>query len=81
MTRLLVWLVLLLLVVLAILKKSKPRTPDSTRGDMPLPPGGTESMLLCAHCAVYFPASEAVYGKADLVFCSQEHRSSHESRV
>lgn len=41
------------------------RSPDSLH---------SEAMVRCHHCAAYFPASEAVPGQADKMFCSVEHR-------
>ncbi len=41
---------------------------------------GGETMIVCSHCSVYFPASEAVRatiaGK-ELVFCSTQHHQQH----
>lgn len=64
MTRLLFWLALAILVVMAIRTKLRqvapppqaPRAPDPA----PPVPGQSERMVNCAHCGVYFPASEAV---------------------
>jgi uncharacterized protein len=74
MTRLLFWIGLIILVVMAV--RSKLRS-------MSMPPPGTaerpgqslegaEAMACCAHCHVYFPASESV--RADgLDYCSPAH--------
>lgn len=48
-----------------------PETPNAPRADS-LP----EAMLACEHCAVYFPASEAVRAQ-DKVFCSEQHCRQH----
>jgi uncharacterized protein len=86
MTRLLFWLALAILVVMAI--RSKLRAAVAARGYQPQPgpgPGSTaggaaqaprveesERMSSCAHCGVYFPSSEAVReGGRD--YCSQAH--------
>jgi uncharacterized protein len=41
---------------------------------------GSEAMLLCAHCNVHFPASEAIAGMSGKVFCCEEHRLRHAAR-
>jgi uncharacterized protein len=85
MTRLLFWIALIILVVMAI--RSKLRAAAVARGYHPqggegAPAGGTarapvrveesERMTNCAHCGIYFPASEAVHeGGQD--YCSQAH--------
>jgi uncharacterized protein len=86
MTRLLFWIALIILVVMAI--RSKLRAAVSARSYHPQggpgqgAPGGagpvqprveeSERMTSCAHCGIYFPASEAVHeGGRD--YCSQAH--------
>ena len=82
MMRILFWIGLLVLVVFAVRSKLRAlaarqadlnaeRGPGQggapSRGD-----GATEAMACCAHCHVYFPASEAV--RADgLEYCSSAH--------
>lgn len=82
MMRLLFWLALIVLVWFAIRSRIKsnlrkmeaqqnlPRTQDPGREG--------EQMLMCAHCKIYFPASEAVHDAASgLAFCSEAHRQQH----
>jgi uncharacterized protein len=85
MTRLLFWIALIILVVMAI--RSKLRTVTGARGYTPPPEPGraapgpgpvhphiqeSERMSCCAHCGVYFPSSEAVHeGGRD--YCSPAH--------
>jgi uncharacterized protein len=84
MTRLLFWIALIILVVMAI--RSKLRAAATARGYHPQGGEGTsagaartqarveesERMTNCAHCGIYFPASEAVHeGGRD--YCSQAH--------
>ena len=76
MSRLLFWLALSVLVVMAIRSKlrgsgtSAPRAPKAARRERAQP--AIESMTSCAHCGVYFPASEAV--RADgLDYCCPAH--------
>jgi uncharacterized protein len=74
MSRLLFWLALAVLVVMAIrskLRSSGFQPPKTGRPDPQQPPA-VESMTRCAHCGVYFPSSEAV--RADgLDYCSPAH--------
>ncbi|GAB3399276.1 PP0621 family protein [Massilia agilis] len=64
MTRLLFWLALAILVVMAIRTKLRQAAPppQAPRSPEPARPvaGQSEPMVNCAHCGVYFPASEAV---------------------
>jgi uncharacterized protein len=87
MTRLLFWIALIILVVMAV--RSKLRAAVAARGYQPqggegagAPAGAaaraqpkvedSERMTSCAHCGLYFPASEAVHeGGRD--YCSQAH--------
>ena len=74
MSRLLFWLALAILVVMAIrskLRSSGLQPPRSSRAAPP-PEPAAETMSSCAHCGGYFPASEAV--RADgLDYCSPAH--------
>jgi uncharacterized protein len=89
MTRLLFWIALIILVVMAV--RSKLRAAVGARSDHPQPgpgpdmPAGaqarahsqprveeSERMASCAHCGIYFPASEAVH-EDGRDYCSQAH--------
>lgn len=78
--RLLFWLGLVILVILALKKKIQPPAAGSGNPEQPLEPGNAgsqhagsaETMVCCAHCQIYLPASEAVQ-RAGQVYCSQEH--------
>jgi uncharacterized protein len=75
MLRLLFWIALGVLVVFAIRSKLRGMVPPG-QGGAATPPRGNgregEAMACCAHCHVYFPASEAV--RADgLDYCSPAH--------
>jgi hypothetical protein len=84
MTRLLFWIALIILVVMAVRSKLRAMAargyqPDG-QGGRPPPGAGraaprvaeSERMSSCAHCGLYFPASEAVHeGGRD--YCSQAH--------
>lgn len=76
MTRLLFWIALIILVVMAVRNKLRgvlePRQPGSQAGPGPGPMAGgqarargrvrdeSERMSCCAQCGLYFPSSEAV---------------------
>jgi uncharacterized protein len=77
MSRLLFWIAFIILVVMAIRSKLRevagPREP-LRRAPEPAASNEAESerMACCAHCGVYFPASEAV--RADgRDYCSPAH--------
>jgi uncharacterized protein len=71
MSRLLFWLALAILVVMAIRSKLRASGPKPPRAEPPREPR-VETMARCAHCGVHFPASEAV--RADgLDYCSPAH--------
>lgn len=71
--KLLFWIALIVLVVLAVRSKVRGMTQQGQGGPTQrkdLTDG--EAMSCCAHCHVYFPASEAV--RADgLDYCSPAH--------
>jgi uncharacterized protein len=70
MTRFLFWVALGILVIWAI--RSKIRSAGVAPPKAPPSPPSIETMTSCAHCGVYFPASEAV--RADgLDYCSPAH--------
>ena len=82
--RLLMWLGLAVLVYLAVRKsfrnnQTPSRSESAEEGawsDNTFPPSSgskrVEAMLNCAHCQVYFPASEAVLREAH-PYCCKEH--------
>lgn len=65
MSRLLFWIAFIILVVMAVRAKLREATgarQQPRRAADPAPPAvaQSESMACCAHCGLYFPASEAV---------------------
>ena len=80
MTRILFWLALVLLVVFAIRSKIRSlQQRQQQRQQNPYAPPGrvaelpdAELMLCCAHCGVYYPASENVQAKGH-DYCSHAH--------
>ncbi|MFZ6772046.1 PP0621 family protein [Undibacterium sp. SXout7W] len=83
--RALMWLGLLVLVILALKKKSQPsnlhqQTTQNNSADVPRPgpasAGTIETMVCCAHCQIYLPASEAIY-RGQQVYCSTAHADLH----
>ena len=72
MLRVLFWLVLAVLVVLAVRSKLRGVTGPRPGAAPGAALGKGEHMACCAHCHVYFPASESV--RADgLDYCSPAH--------
>lgn len=79
MSRLLFWLGLAILVVFAIRAKiadARRRADQQAFRDAAPPPQrtslGSEPMTSCAHCGLYFPASEAVHADG-LDYCCPAH--------
>jgi len=95
MTRLLFWIALIILVVMAI--RGKLRAAVAARGFDPhagqggaAPAGGArpqarveevERMTSCAHCGLYFPASEAVHQGGQDYCCEAHARQPTASRI
>ena len=74
MTRVLFWIALIVLVVMAVRAKIRALTPKDPGAPnrAAREPAQVESMARCAHCGVYFPASEAVHADG-LDYCSLAH--------
>lgn len=77
--KLLLWAAIVLLVIWILRGKKRVAETDA---QVPSPSRQStldegEVMLSCVHCGIHFPASEAVPGPADTVFCSDEHRRQH----
>ena len=81
MSRVIFWILLIGLVVMAIRAKLKGlgarRQPPLDRQDTREPPrqapvAEIETMTQCAHCGLHFPASEAVHADG-LDYCSPGH--------
>lgn len=73
--KLLFWLVIVFAVIWLLRTK---KNPGSTR-----PTGqadkGDETMVQCAHCGIYVPASESIVALSGATYCSEEHRLRHAS--
>jgi len=77
MSRILFWIALIVLVVMAVRAKLKGVTRQPPPfGQPPQPPQQPvreiETMTQCAHCGLHFPASEAVHADG-LDYCSPGH--------
>ncbi len=81
MSRVIFWILLIGLVVMAIRAKLKGlgarRQPPLNRQDAREPPrqapvAEIETMTQCAHCGIHFPASEAVHADGH-DYCSPGH--------
>lgn len=72
------WLVLVVLVILALKKKARSTLDQAQTRQTPpeqapgRPAAKAETMVCCAHCQVYLPASEAIYA-GEQAYCSQAH--------
>ncbi|HZX27043.1 MAG TPA: PP0621 family protein [Telluria sp.] len=72
MTRLLFWIGLAVLVYMALRSRFRSVSGPAQQGGKPAAPPPAEAMACCAHCHIYFPASEAV--RADgLDYCCPAH--------
>jgi len=75
--RILFWIALIVLVVFAVRSKLRALArrngvpPHMQRGPA-APTGQIEAMAQCAHCGVYFPASESVHADGQ-DYCSPGH--------
>lgn len=84
MSRVLFWLALLILVLLAVRSKLKSMRAGQGQGqgkgqgqgrpgpENAGPPARVEAMSCCAHCAIHFPASEAIRANGR-EYCSPAH--------
>ena len=75
--RVLIWLGFILLVIVAIRKSiriamSKNNRATTATHQAPATEKPMETMVCCAHCQVYIPASEAII-KDEMSYCSVEH--------
>jgi uncharacterized protein len=75
MSRLLFWIALAVLVVMAVRSKMREvanKSQSGAPGRRPQKPVESEKMARCAHCGVYFPASESVSADGR-DYCSPAH--------
>lgn len=75
MSRLLFWIGFIVLVVMAVRSKLREAAPRQTPGPARRPPPPqveSEPMASCAHCGLYFPASESVRA-AGRDYCCAAH--------
>jgi len=75
--RILIWLALFVLVILALRKKIQTVSAPGREQRAAAPPAGdtardAETMVCCATCQIYIPASEAVH-KGQQTYCCEEH--------
>ena len=77
MSRIVFWILLIGLVVLALRAKFKglgarPQPPLDRQPPRQAPVAEIETMTQCAHCGIHFPASEAVHADGH-DYCSPGH--------
>ncbi len=70
--KVLVWIALAVLVYLALRKKITSAQQSSQQAPPPAQTSAGETMLACATCQVFIPASEAVM-RGDNAYCCAEH--------
>jgi len=75
--KLLLW-VLLIAAVIWILRKKATVASAAAPGRRSI--SAPEPMVVCAHCGIHFPSSEAVVDASGAAFCSDEHRRLHTFR-
>lgn len=74
-------IILVVLVVLWLLSRSRSRTqvgddkPATKRNET----AAVEDMVTCAHCQVHLPKSEALPGPGGY-YCDAAHRAAHEAK-
>ena len=71
-------LVLLIVLVLLWLMRSRRRPADPPRG-APRPGEGSRPVVACAQCGLHLPRDEALPGRGG-VFCGEAHRAEYERR-
>lgn len=74
--KLLLW-ALVVLAILWLLRGKKSAGSPAAAGSAP--DKGMETMIQCAQCGVYLPASESIVTSSGSVYCSEEHRLRHAS--
>ncbi len=92
--RFLFWLALIGLIYFALRskwqaaqRKAKQAAPPEQQANIVKRQVSSERMLECAHCAVYFPESEAVRvpsdvdGAEELVFCCSQHQQQYQQHA
>lgn len=75
--RLLFWIALIVLIVFVVRNKlralaKRAAVPPQAQRGQPKPPVQIEAMSQCAHCGMYFPASESVRADGQ-DYCSPGH--------
>jgi uncharacterized protein len=77
--KLLLW-VALIACAIWLLRNKKSALQAGQTARPPRAASAAEVMVVCAHCDVHFPASEAIADGSGAVFCGDEHRRLHTSR-
>lgn len=73
------YVVLVLVVVLLLwLLKPRRRRDDTAARPQRARVEAAEQMVVCAHCGVHLPRSDALPGMGG-VFCGEAHRAAHEA--
>ncbi|WP_420476117.1 PP0621 family protein [Noviherbaspirillum sp. ST9] len=75
--KILLWVLVAFAIVMWLTYGKKQRVKAAHDNPQPSTPGAPETMVRCAHCGTYIPASEAVSLPSGMQFCSEEHRLQH----
>ncbi|HTD05960.1 PP0621 family protein [Undibacterium sp.] len=83
--RVLIWLALFVLVILALRKRIQTAVSPPREQQTAPPPAAdsaardAETMVCCAACQIYIPASEAVH-RGPQTYCCEEHANQDGAR-
>ena len=75
--KLLFWLMIVFAAIWLL--RSKKNLAGGDGPARPVAGRGIETMVQCAHCGVYVPASESIVAVSGAAYCSEEHRLRHAS--
>jgi uncharacterized protein len=74
----LLWGIVIFILAMWLLRMKKSRVkPKQEQEHADINHAATEIMIRCAQCGVHVPVSEAVIGRSNSAFCSEEHRLKH----
>lgn len=75
--KILLWVLVAFAVVMWLTYGKKQRMKSERGTSSPSTSKVPETMVRCAHCGTYIPASEALTLPSGMHFCCEEHRLQH----